>query len=93
MQRKKTIMLNQIEYIEYLSIMVTGRCNMTCEHCLRGDPVPDDISDNVLNEFFSKTKFISELILSGGEPTLAIPRMNKILELMKKQAPTSISGG
>ena len=51
-------MLNQIEYIEYLSIMVTGRCNMTCEHCLRGDPVPDDISDNVLNEFFSKTKFI-----------------------------------
>ena len=66
-------MLNKIEYIENLVIMVTGRCNLSCDHCLRGEPVPDDISDEALEEFFSKTKFIYELTLSGGEPTLAIP--------------------
>lgn len=47
-------MLNQIEYIEYLSIMVTGRCNMTCEHCLRCDPVPDDILE-IFDPVVSKT--------------------------------------
>ena len=77
-------MLRDIEFIENFVIMVTGRCNLSCDHCLRGEPVPDDISDEVLEEFFSKTKFIYELTLSGGEPTLAIPRMQRILELMKK---------
>ena len=36
-------------YVNYLAIEVTRRCNMKCNHCLRGDAQNLDISTAVLS--------------------------------------------
>lgn len=52
-----------------LILEVTRRCNMACEHCLRGDAQNCDIDFKVINK---ATKLIqpSTVVFTGGEPSL-----------------------
>ena len=52
-----------------LALEVTRRCNMACEHCLRGEAQNCDIDFKVINK---ATKFITPLsvVFTGGEPSL-----------------------
>jgi len=61
------------EYLEsekYYTIIleVTRRCQLRCDHCLRGDAQRKDVSDKVIH-FLSKYN-IGHLTLTGGEPTI-----------------------
>jgi len=55
-----------------LGIELTRRCNEKCEHCLRGDAIDSDLSNEVIDALFDNNdiRLIENLYLSGGEPTM-----------------------
>ena len=61
-----------------VGIEVTRKCNMNCEHCLRGAPQRKTISQHHLYKFFRLIDDIGNLTITGGEPTLAMDALNDI---------------
>ena len=59
-------MLNQA------AIEVTRRCNLKCNHCMRGPSQNIDITENIIDSFLDNDEILSigELLFSGGEPTI-----------------------
>ena len=53
--------------LENAEIILTRKCNLKCEHCMRGDSQKIDISEDVLDSFFSKVAEVGNLCLGGGE--------------------------
>lgn len=68
-------------YLDNVVIEITRRCNMVCEHCLRGDAQRKDITDKILDRFFYNIQgsFIGTLTVTGGEPSLAPSRIKAIV--------------
>ena len=64
--------------IQNLALIVTERCNLNCAHCLRGGCSDKVMSDNVINATLDQFEFIGNLTICGGEPTLALDRVEKI---------------
>lgn len=71
-------------HIDQLVIETTRRCNMCCEHCLRGDAENIDMETRYLDELLSRTNWIGTVVFSGGEPSLAIPVMYRFYELAEQ---------
>lgn len=71
-------------YLSNAIIEITRRCNMTCAHCLRGNAQNRNISDEVLDKFFSKIEGIGDLTITGGEPSIAVDRIRAVLAAAKK---------
>ena len=67
-------------YVNYLAIEVTRRCNMKCNHCLRGDAQNLDISTAVLSGI-AKHIHPASVIFTGGEPSLNVPAIKRYLSL------------
>lgn len=67
-------------HVQDLTIEVTRRCNMHCEHCLRGDAQNCNMNIRYVEALFSKVKYISTLTLTGGEPSLATNVIEKIID-------------
>ena len=73
-------------FMEDIALETTRRCNLRCEHCMRGESqninMSPDIVDAVLGN--SEIKGILHICFSGGEPTLnpnvIIYAINKIIE-------------
>jgi hypothetical protein len=61
-------------------IEVTRKCNMNCEHCLRGDAQRKIIKDEYIYKFMQLIDNIGNLTITGGEPTLAMDSLEKIRE-------------
>lgn len=55
-----------------LAIETTRRCNMRCEHCMRGESQNIDITPELIDIIFDNKniKRIDYICFSGGEPTL-----------------------
>lgn len=53
-----------------LVLEVTRRCNMQCNHCMRGDAQDTDMDTTVIQRLFEGTREIKHLTLTGGEPSL-----------------------
>lgn len=55
-----------------LVVEVTRRCNMHCEHCLRGDfeDCCMDADFNMIPEIFEGIERIGTIVFTGGEPSL-----------------------
>jgi hypothetical protein len=51
-------------------IELTRRCNMSCEHCLRGEPENMDISPEYMTMLLDRFDYISAVTFTGGEPSL-----------------------
>ena len=68
-----------------LAIEVTRKCNMSCEHCLRGSKQNIDIDLNYIDSLFNKVNYISNLSITGGEPSLSIKAINHIIKTIKKK--------
>ena len=60
-------------YVQDLILEVTRRCNMACEHCLRGDAQNMDMSTEVVDQILEHCDRIGAVTFSGGEPSLNIP--------------------
>lgn len=70
-------------YVSSLVLEVTRRCNMHCDHCLRGDAQNLNISDDVL-EMVARDIKPSSITFTGGEPSLNVPAIQRYFELAEK---------
>ena len=68
-----------------LAIEMTRRCNLRCEHCMRGESQNIDASKEIIDMILNndEIKRIDHICFSGGEPTLnpniIIYAINKII--------------
>ena len=68
-----------------LCIETTRRCNMACEHCMRGETQKIDFNVTHLQNFIVdyNVRNIGTITLTGGEPTLVPEVMMNILGVLK----------
>lgn len=66
-------------------IEVTRKCNMTCEHCLRGPAQNLNIDHKYISTLLDNINSIGVLTFTGGEPSLNIPAMRFTLEELKRR--------
>ena len=64
--------------LDNLIVEVTRKCNMMCEHCLRGEPQNKTMKDEYMYNLLRQVSYISSVTFSGGEPTL--PSGMKVIE-------------
>ena len=57
-----------------LVIELTRRCNMACQHCLRGCAQTIDINKELIRKALDPFERINTLTLTGGEPSL-VPKL------------------
>ncbi len=78
--------------IDDLCIEVTRKCNMNCQHCMRGEAQNISLDYNLIDTLFNNPELniiaINRLIITGGEPTL---NYKTVLEIIKKIMQKSIS--
>lgn len=72
--------------VESLVIEVTRRCNMKCEHCLRGEPEDKDLKFHTILPLLNRLDCIENITFSGGEPTLRTKIMWEILHWVKEHS-------
>ena len=65
-------------YIQNLGMFVTEKCNLNCAHCCRGTCTNKSVSDEVIKKTLEQLLIIGNLTICGGEPTLAVDRIEKI---------------
>lgn len=65
-------------YVQNLGLFVTEKCNLDCAHCCRGGCSNKNVSDEVISSTFDQIGLIGSLSICGGEPTLAVERIEKI---------------
>jgi organic radical activating enzyme len=71
-------------YIQNLTIELTRRCNLSCNHCLRGTAQNCDIDKKYIDATFKKFKNIGSLCLTGGEPSLVPELILYVVRQIKK---------
>lgn len=77
-------MYNSKFSLDNLAIELTRRCNMKCEHCLRGSAQNIDINLKDVKTLFKQINYISVLAITGGEPSLKPKLIIDIVNLAKK---------
>lgn len=63
-----------------LTIEITRRCQLKCQHCFRGQKQNIDISKETIDHLLNQTEVIGRLAFTGGEPTLNLDMMEYFLE-------------
>lgn len=63
-----------------LILEVTRRCNMCCDHCLRGDAQNLDMEKQTVDALLEQVGSIGTITFSGGEPSLNIPLIRYFFE-------------
>jgi len=72
-------------YLTDLVLEITRKCNMACEHCLRGDAQSINIDYKVIDKLLSEVDSISSVTFTGGEPTLNVPAIKYFLKQANKR--------
>lgn len=67
-----------------LEIILTQKCNLSCEHCMRGDCMGKEISEEVIDSLFKKVIYIDNLSLGGGEITLVPEKIRMLAQKLKE---------
>lgn len=70
--------------ISTLVIEVTRRCNMSCNHCLRGDAQNLNLKPEYVESLLSQVEGIGSITFSGGEPSLAVGVIEHFLSTAKR---------
>lgn len=69
--------------IDNLYLEVTRNCTLECAHCFRGEREDKYISSEVIDKVFNNVGHIRFLLLSGGEPLLAIEQLEMIVAIIR----------
>jgi len=74
-------------YLSSLVLEVTRRCNMACDHCMRGDAQNKDISTTVIDRLLDSVEGhgIGSVTLTGGEPTLNVPAIQYFVDQVQSR--------
>ena len=67
-----------------LEVILTQKCNLSCAHCMRGDCMGKEISEEVLDALFQKVIYVDNLALGGGEITFAPDKIRLLTEKLKE---------
>lgn len=68
-----------------LIIEVTRKCNLECEHCLRGDPENLDIDTSFITTTLEQLKDeYLEVTFTGGEPTLNLAAIQHTIDEIRR---------
>ena len=70
--------------ITNLAIEVTRKCNMNCDHCLRGDAQNINIEPQYIYSLLQNVQSIGSILFTGGEPSLNIQAMDDTLAICKE---------
>lgn len=79
--------MNDKTMVGILSILITENCNLKCRHCLRGESANVDITDETIENSFSKIDEIGLLVITGGEPFYSrktVSKIKKIIDSIKE---------
>lgn len=57
-------------YVNTLILEITRRCNMSCEHCLRGNAQNLDMPFEYIDKVLNSVDVINSVCFTGGEPAL-----------------------
>jgi len=71
--------MHQYNYQEII-IEITRRCNMTCEHCLRGEAQAKDMPQEYIKKMVEHIDYLGHLTISGGEPLLNIDGIRFLMD-------------
>jgi hypothetical protein len=71
--------------VNNLVIEVTRRCNMCCDHCLRGDAQALDLDIQYVKRLFAKISYIDSITFTGGEPSLVPHIIEAVLSEAKRR--------
>lgn len=63
-----------------ISVELTRKCQLHCEHCYKGKAQNLDISHDTIDNWLAQTEHIGELRFTGGEPTINTEGMRYILD-------------
>ena len=76
-----------MEKVSYGSLMieVTRKCNLKCKHCMRGETQNCELSYNVIDNLLDRMNGVEMLAFTGGEPLLAIDKIEYILNGIMKR--------
>lgn len=71
----------------YIAIEITRKCNLNCIHCFEKDSlnVKEEVNDETILSYIQQIKKIAPLsfCICGGEPSLRLPLVEKILLELK----------
>jgi len=68
-----------------LMIEVTRRCNIVCDHCLRGELQNLDVKNEDITTLLSNFSDIGQIVLTGGEPSLNLSAIKHFISEIKRQ--------
>lgn len=71
--------------VNALCLEVTRKCNMACEHCLRGNAENLDMKKEIVDEVLKHCDLIGSVLFTGREPSLNIPLIRYFFEEAEKQ--------
>lgn len=70
--------------VENLYLELTRKCNLKCAHCMHGDSRNEEMSDKTIERIFEDVNEINCLEFAGGENSLAVDRLKKVIAEIKK---------
>ncbi len=71
--------------LDKLYLEVTRMCNLECEHCLRGDGEKKFMDPETIVNILNNVKKIDKLLITGGEPLIAIRQIRVIIQMIKER--------
>ena len=71
--------------VDSLCLEITRRCNMACEHCLRGEAEKDGMSLETAMRAIRKFDNIGSIVFGGGEPTLEEDLIEDIVDFIIRE--------
>lgn len=72
-------------YVSSLIFEVTERCNLECEHCLRGCARNMDLQKETVDSMLSQVNGIGFVVFTGGEPCLNLPIIKYIFSQIRER--------
>ena len=68
--------------VERIYLELTRMCTIECEHCLRGERRDEFMSQETIDNVFKDVTEVDTLLLTGGEPLLALKQIKEILNVI-----------
>lgn len=72
-------------FVQNLALELTRKCNLTCNHCMRGTCQDKVMSNETMERIFEDIDGTMQLQFIGGETSLALDRLKKLEEILREK--------
>lgn len=70
--------------VRLMLLELTRQCNLECMHCFRGESENKYMSTDLIEKVFKNIARVNSILLTGGEPFLAVDQLRKISGILKQ---------